>query len=704
MRVALLMLAGTLLAAQNRLPASLAPEIYAWFWLENQEFAPEGYKPFIDQIAGNSNFGLLTTSLRAPAREVTLQETHDQIKRAVEYAHSRGLRVAFDLDVRLARGAFLRKHPDQQQWMLRVRRLEKGAPRRLAIEPLTLGDHMTWIGGQYETLSGRLLAVLRPSGTGLEEVTAGVRTVEQSMRRVAVEVPEGELYVAAVFEYRTPDSFAPGLLAFQTGIYEQYSDVPLDGVLKDEWGFPPVTSQGPREGDYWYSKALTEEYGRAGGKDFLRDAVLMTFGEGGSHAERVRAVNRYMRLILARSARIEQEFYAAVKRIFGPRAFTGTHATWGNMPLGDAFKNGYDWWQARRDYGQTDEHWPLPVRTSLAKKMGQPLWFNQFYDPDVEPYYREIWRNARAGGRVNFHPLWPSPVDSGTHAKLLQSPLMRAENRIRLLNYVTEAPLDCPVAVVFGHAAALNWTGPHFGDLGMDFAEELWKLGVRADVLPSTEIESGALAIGADGLVAMGAQRYRAVVFVNPDYEPAATFDFLRRAARSKTFVFLRDQTRLGPDGTERSAEASLVPGAGVDPSPGRVAQFLNNWHGAPVYPPDLVRLTDGSCLLARGERNPAGDEIDETFSCGGVKVTVRATGVFQIRIARGEVASLAASDLRLVEAGKFRLEPDSPTDLALWRNGQGELEGVVQGAARVPEALLGVTKNWQTLEAAPHR
>ncbi len=79
----------------NLLPGRLPPEIYAWFWSEGQEFTPGGYRQFIDRVADHSNFNLLTTSLRAPAREITLSDTHEQVKRAVEYAHSRGIRIVF---------------------------------------------------------------------------------------------------------------------------------------------------------------------------------------------------------------------------------------------------------------------------------------------------------------------------------------------------------------------------------------------------------------------------------------------------------------------------------------------------------------------------------------------------------------------------------------------------------------------------------
>lgn len=689
--------------AEHRLPFSLPPEIWAW---GTGSDGSGGYKESLDLLADRSNFGFLST--KAP-REITRPEAHDHVKRVAAYAHSRGLRLAVDLDIRRARGAFYQQQPGEQQWMLRIRSIPLSGPRavRAEIASTRLQDHT----GEQQLLSGRLMRVYGVANvrkdlpSDLVELREGFRVLEQSRDRVAIEIAEGvgqgakEVIVAAAFEYRTPDVFSPALIPFQTKILEQYSDVEMDGAMKDEWGFPPVYNQGAKEGDFWYSKHFAAAYAKAGGGEFVRDCVLMTLGVGGPRVQRLMAVNRYMRLILTENARIEDSFYRETKRLFGPDAMVVVHATWGHMPHGDGFKNGFVWWQVTRDYGQTDESWPLPVRTSLAKKMGGPVWYNQFHERRYpEPIYREIWVDARAGGRLNFmSPLW----------LLEDRKAMRAESRVRLLNYISRAPLDCPVAVVFGHAAAANWVGPHFGDLGVDFAEDLWSLGVRADVIPSTEIDSGALKIGPDGMVSYGAQKYSALVFLNPEYEPDSTFDFLRDVGRSKTYLFMRGRRTMTFDGKPRGEKDMIVDSARLDPTPSRVAHSLDEWH-APLMaqyrvelPPlaDQSRLTDGTCFLARGERDPAGDPIEESFYCGFYRVTVKATGVFGIRLSpKGELESLAASDLRFVEAGNFRLELAEPADLALWRE-NGRLRGVVQGIARPPAALLNLTKDWTVLQ-----
>jgi hypothetical protein len=684
--------------ASHRLPTSLPPQIWAW---GPGRTVTDGFQKSLDDISNYTDFGLLSTAMRNPAYEITNAETHDYLKRVVEYAHSRGLRVALDLDIRNAKAAFQKKHPDQMQWMLRVRSFPfpAGKPARVEIEGTSLRDHM----GAHDVISGKLVRVFQAAGSArqtpgaLQELKDGVNVLEQSKARVRIEVPGGaradgaELIVVVAFEYRDADLFSPLLMPFERGIMQQYRDVRLDGCMKDEWGFPPVYNLGPRDGDFWYSEALAAEYAKAGGGDFVRDCLLMRFGFGGTYGQRVAAVNRHMRLILNRNALLEGTFYKNVKEFFGAQAVPVVHATWGFMPSGDAFKNGYVWWQAKRDFGQTDEHWPLPVRTALAKKMGGPVWYNQFYHNDVANYWTEVWRNAAAGGRVNYLPYPPELWRDQT--------LMRAESRIRLLNYISHAPADSPVAVVFGHAAALNWVGQHFGDLGVDFANDMGQLGFRADVIPSTEIDSGALKLDGDGYVAYGAQKYRAVVFINPEYEPDSTFDFLRGAALSKTMIFMRGGSHLTFDGKPRAEQDSLIPGVMMDPSPGRVAQDLTNWHSPHDWPADLLRLTDGTCILARGTKDPAGDVIEETFYCGSVKVKVRATGVFGIKFSgTGEVESLAVSDLKLLETNKLRLDLSEPADFVLMRGQDGGFEGVFQGDQILPQALAQLTRRWTRL------
>lgn len=150
-----------------------------------------------------------------------------------------------------------------------------------------------------------------------------------------------------------------------------------------------------------------------------------------------------------------------------------------------------------------------------------------------------------------------------------------------------------------------------------------------------------------------------------------------------------------------------IIDSAGADPTPSRVVQFLTKSHSAPMSPyrvevaplADQSMLTDGTTFLARGEQDPAGDPIDATFYCGTFRVKAQATGVFAIKLSRkGDLESLAASDLRFVEAGNFRLELSEPLDLAIWQE-NGRLRGVIQGTTKPPSELMKLTRDWTILK-----
>jgi hypothetical protein len=259
--------------------------------------------------------------------------------------------------------------------------------------------------------------------------------------------------------------------------------------------------------------------------------------------------------------------------------------------------------------------------------------------------------------------------------------------RVRLLNYVAEAPLDCPVAVVFGHAAALNWVTPHFADLGLEVAEELWKAGYPADVIPSSEIALGALQVDGNQ-VRYAKQRYRALVFLNPEFEPESTTRFLRQAAASGTHTFLRGGTVDGVMGFQGA---------------GQVVAFLKGFYKAHDDPATLRRLTDGSCLLVSGAQNPEGDPMRERFYCGRWPVEFEATGVFSIRLTReGKLDRLAASGLKRLVVNGVDYQIAAPADVALWHNGQGKAEGVVQGSEAPAGPLGAMVQSWQKLNPAP--
>ena len=727
-------------AARDRLQRP--PVIGAWF-LSDADFEPDGYKPFLDAAAAHSPYTLLSTSLRTGKGEIVDPPIHALLGEAVRYARTLGLEIALDIDVRLARRAFRARYPGEQQEELVLKMVDSSAtgPVSVTFTGRDLTDHMTGNTIPYQCLSTRLVRVysFRRGARGIDPATvqdvtsSGIRAVAQGPLKLTVTLPPGPagrgVCVIAAHTYLTPDVFSPHLMAFQREIVRQYADLPLAGVMKDEWGFPPDHTGNPAHDRYWFSEAFAQAYAqRTGGRDLVRDCLLMFAGERGRERERLAAINLLGVLCRERNAAIEEDCYRAGKETFGPQSFMATHATWISYPGSQEFrKTGLDWWAATRDVGQTDESTPYPCRTSLAKRWGFPVWYNQFYDPRPAAYGGQIWSGALAGGRLNFHPLYPGREmpSRQRHLGLLKSNCMTALARLRMLDAVSQAPLDSPVAVIFGHACAMNWAGPAYDDVGMEVAAGLCGQGYPADLFPSSLIGTDALRIDAEGYVCLGSQRYRAVVLYHPQFENPAARAFFAQAAQGKTAVFmLGDWTRdfegnsfdalTGP-GLEKlrrcpdnaaciAAVTTALETAGIE----RRTAWSVKKSGNRIYPlPPAAgngRLTDGTYIRIAGAKNVEGDPIQETFVCQGRSVTVDAIGLVAIRFsAGGKIAALAAGGLKSLRTGKDVIELPERTDFAFRTEAGGRVRGLIQGGSgAVPEALRAITSEWERLTVPP--
>jgi hypothetical protein len=716
------------------------PVIGAWFWSQAEQ-EPNGFRPFLDAVAECTPYTLLTTSCRG--REVVDPVQHDQMDKAVRYARSRGLRVALEVDIRLARQAFRAAYPDelQEELVLRCVPFADSQPAEVTFTGVDTRDHMNGRLPDYVCLTTRLVRVysFRRGADGIDPASvvditgAGVSAVADGPRRLTVRVPHQpgrEVCVIAAHTVLTPDVFAPHFLAFQRGIIRQYADLPLAGIMKDEWGFPPDHTGNPGHDRYWFSSAMAAAYAQvSGGGDLVRDALLMCVGENGRDRERRAAVNRYRELCRSRNAAIEDDFYRAAKETFGRNAFVVTHATWTPYPGVQEFrKNGLDWWQATRDIGQSDETTPYACRTSLAKRWGYPLWYNQFYATTVKPYLVELWADALSGGRLNVHPLYPRPdLKAGARDdELLRGGLMAGMTRLRTLDFVSQAPLNCPVAVVFGHACAMNWTLPTYNDVGLGVVSALARQGYPTDLLPSSLVADRALRLDDEGFVCLGPQRYRAVVLYHPQFCGADEAAFFARAVKGSSAVFLvgdwtMDAAAAPFDGVSRLgggvrlcndafACADAVKGLLESLDEPRVTAWTGTvpcW-GQPgtsmATPPTdgHSALTDGTYVRVAGSTDPAGDPIRETFRWQGHEVTVDAVGVVAIRFAKdGRVAAFAAGGLQRLETDSLKLELPERTDLAFRTGPDGRVRGLIQGSSAampLPPALRSLTADWQRL------
>lgn len=727
----------------HRLPEGVLPVLGCWFWHE-REFEPEGYIEFLDLICNYSPYNLLTTSLRVPLKELTDEEVHSQIRKAALYAREQCVPLVMDLDVRLARRAFEAQYPEELQQMLLFQEAEStGKDITLEVRSRELSDHYTHRTTPYVSLGGSLLRVYsyRRGLDGIEpktlkEIPMSSCRVEASSAVVKVSIPgnvaePGYLICAAVtFDHLAADVFAPHLLEFQRRILKQYADVPLAGACKDEWGFPPCFDGNPAKDQFWYSRYRAGEYAQiTGGRELLADCLLMSKGIQGRERERIAAINAFMEMSWRRNGEVERDFYAAVKEIFGASAVVATHPTWWPYPDSREFmKNGLNWWDARRDWAQTDELTPFAVRTALSKKWNSPVWYNMYYSSQKSDYEKSVWTHALAGGRINYHPIYPREGSLLERSReLIRGDLARAESRVRLLNFIALTPLDCPVAVVFGHACAMNWAGPAYDDVGMEIANELWRAGYPTDLIPGSEIENGAMRIDEEGWIRYGRQRYAALVLYHPEFSRPVVGEFFQKAEKGKTALYRVGEWTMdfngNPlDGGRRLPEYMAVYNSNSE-AVANVCQILRERRIEPQTPStstlegfDSVssspptegycRLIDGTKIVVAGTRRISGDPIQTTVMVQGREVIWDAEGIAAVRLDReGNVEALAACALKRFKTGDFEISLDSPIDLAFWINADGRFHGVVQDyAGTIPDALARITMDWSRIVSPPEK
>ena len=338
---------------------------------------------------------------------------------------------------------------------------------------------------------------------------------------------------------------------------------------------------------------------------------------------------------------------------------------------------------------------------------------------------RELWQGALSGGRLNVHPLYPRPdLKIGEREfLLLRSGLMAGMTRLRLLDFITHAPLDCPVAVIFGHACAMNWAGPSYNRVGLEVASALCAEGFPADLLPSSLADGPALRLDEEGYVCLGPQRYRAAVLYQPEFCGARELAFFSRAAQGQTAIFqvgqwtrdgdarpLQTAERLGDklhrcadDDSCSAAVKCCLEQSGIP----RVTGWNRTKATHPLPPVDgFTALTDGTDIRVAGRLNAAGDPIHETFTWQGHTVEVDGLGVVAIRFASdGHVNAFAAGGLKRVKTDGLAIERADRADVAFLRKPDGTYSGALQGGAgAVPGPLRTLTAQWQRLDVPRQR
>ena len=635
-----------------------------------------------------------------------------RIAKAADTLKGSGIELLMEMDPRLMRNAFLEHFPDD---FLRIRQFGVFEPAgdgsvRFSVKQDYMCDYEN-VGGMKDPYSGwksgRLVAVRAAKEGYLRTLSADgiVCTSHEVSGSVAGLAPDERLLVEVEWPMKEIDPCSPNLFKFIRETARLYKSLGVSGVMRDEYGFQkPSTPSFKARRAFWHSPHFAALYEKnSGGRSLADDLPALALGL--RTPETHRAAIAYTRSIYDASKAIEEDLYAVNKEYFGPDTYVAKHVTWhGPFAWDELLHNGLSWWAARRDWAQTDENNQVPASTGMMKKFGTPLWLNEGYGPNPEHYVKMLWRYVLCGGRMVYHSIFawdPSKTSVARYADkqerayrrqadLLNNDGMRAEEISRLLPLMTRAPIDCPVAHVFGYDRLVDWLDNGHCDWGGDVAHGLGRMGYYADAYPANEIGTGTLGVDGDGFVKVGKQRYLACVLYHLSDREREAWE---RMVDGKTLA-----TRVFVDPAVGDVAAFLASVGAVMQTPLADSGYA---HGAGNRLPlsdGVMRLVDGTAVRVKGAMpDLAGDAIAGELEMGGTKVSYSARGMFAARAENGEVTGLCGGEVKHVDAPGIRLHLDQPADIALVKIG-GEWRGVWQTsdiAAPVPASLRAITEHW---------
>ncbi|HEX3720618.1 MAG TPA: hypothetical protein VH595_21925 [Verrucomicrobiae bacterium] len=382
----------------------------------------------------------------------------------------------------------------------------------------------------------------------LTDITAfaKARNVDNASVSLAIAAPKNlagyTAYILAAHYYDYPDLFNDVMIGKFREALEHYSDIPFDGTALDEFGYMMVTRHTEQPfRDRFYGRAFDEEFARRTGMSLERTLFDMRFAPEGNPKVRMRAINQYFDVMRDGPLRVEKAFYKMSKEIFGPNTFAGIHNTFHNtMKTDDLWRVGFDWWTVPREYGQSDEGWPMPQRMGLIAAHSEPVAYDQYYGRGLNGFLQKAFGDARFGGRVDYHGWNDTAGRWGINLADTEkySAIRDAELKIRLLNQFNPAAPKLSVLIVFGMPALIDWFPDETarsvwdinGKLGIEEkALAVWRAGYPCALLPSDLIDTGQITCDAGNHPIINGHRFDCMVFLDPQYAKETTLRFLER-------------------------------------------------------------------------------------------------------------------------------------------------------------------------------
>jgi hypothetical protein len=426
--------------------------------------------------------------------------------------------------------------------------------------------------------------------------------------------------------------------------------------------------------EYPWGIQLAKDLQRACGYDPVRLLLDMQYAPENNPQRRIKAINTYFETWTKEPLTVENIFHDRAKKLYGKNCFIGFHTTFHNALTGDdVWATGLNWWDLPREYGQSDEHLPMPDRLgiSLSGYGNKPVYYNMFYDKNKEVILNEAANKLAFGVRMHYHA-WNDLVWGKDLADddFLQD-VAPVEDRTCLLNHFDPAPPKLSVLVIYNFPYLLNWypnanEQNYMGIRGTDMqqvAASIWDAGYPCAAVPDRWIEKGLLKIRSDGKVQIKDRIFEAVVFLYPQYAKQSSFKFMKKLLDKKVKLMIKGQATADFDGKDCAAVfTSLMERA----TPFDIKSIPSVWGIKPNPVKNGIFLQDGSVVMS--DYASIKNKTNTTFSVqiGEDVFTGSYQGAFALKVDKvGNIEKMACGNFSsLQKNGKTILDLPSPADV----------------------------------------
>ena len=610
-----------------------------------------------DDLTSRTQIGNIFMGLEWIEDEYRGKKVSAALRRSIEKMHAAGRKAMVECCIRGEGAPFYREYPGEPAYLVSF---YEGQADENGNGSFCFPDEPVWHYWHKRGEDGehKLLCAYRMVKTGKFSYAEAER-IDGKVTTRAQKKADGEGYdivvdfsgvkpgdtvaVAVGFPQPIADLAHPKLIEYFKKMVKHAKSLGADGVFSDEWGYDmllKISEPNPYDDNRLslrhvsYSVHFEQKHRAFTGEPLLENLIALFYRDDAHPAARYAAVNRYIKTMRLICTQNEEQMYDAVKEIMGKDAFWGVHPTWwGNIQKlnFEFFKNGFYWWDAKRDYAQTDETISPAIRVALAHRFDSPVWYNMWYSMgtrDINTYYVETWNNLRYGGRTHYLG-YECPNEAVVlelkPAGMLES-IEEMDRRIRMYDRLAVGQPDSRLLILFGFESVSNWA-----EIGMDMpwmpknprldnvlllAHHVFS-SVLCDLVPSYATENGSLYVNKNGKAQYGTQEYDAVVLVYPGSMTDSAKQFVRALDPEKLAVYYEEKEG---DAAAFSAELAQK-GARVAekiPTAEEVAELARSL-GVPAnrFPCGSV-LQNGSLIFAAEGKLPVHNPLELEFTWKG--------------------------------------------------------------------------------------